>query len=93
MRQSYTAKEKLVALNKLVQNNNNISKTAREVGVSNKIILGWKKNENKILTAKNKNNTKFIGCGQGPAYSDIKKCFHGYLKKGRRINRLSHIAH
>ena len=54
---SYSLKEKLQTFELLRKNNNNVTKTARDCGITSKMVRYWKKQENKICDVVNISTT------------------------------------
>jgi transposase-like protein len=61
-RKSFTVKEKLEAVKKLRDHDGNISLTARNIGISTKMLRNWQNNEQHFVKSK-KTVTLKIGSG------------------------------
>ncbi|KAI5152361.1 hypothetical protein ENBRE01_3223 [Enteropsectra breve] len=71
IRKSYTVKEKLKAIKKLKEERGNISKVARELEITNKMLRDWRNNEDKLLQSSAKHTLRSIGSGRRMLYQEI----------------------
>jgi len=86
-RKSYSSKEKLKTLELLRQNNNNISKTARDCGITNKMLRDWLKQENKICEIGNKATVFRMGSGRTAFFPEIEEELKVWLTTERKTNK------
>ncbi|KAI5151674.1 hypothetical protein ENBRE01_2304 [Enteropsectra breve] len=70
-RKSYTVKEKLKAIKKSKEEQGNMSKVARELEITNKMLRDWRTNEDKLFQSSAKHTLRSIGSGKRMLYQEI----------------------
>ncbi|KAI5153060.1 hypothetical protein ENBRE01_3124 [Enteropsectra breve] len=86
-RKSYTLKDKLNALIRLKEEDRNISKVAREFGITAKMLREWEKNEENLLAASHKKDTRHIGSGRKPLWPDLEIKLREWLYTERSVHK------
>ena len=83
MRRSYTVKVKLDALEKLRENNGNISLTARDIGITNKMLRDWRNNERSLTDSKFKTTVRKLGSRANPEWPILEERLKDWVKEAR----------
>lgn len=87
MRRSYTVKEKLDALSKLRENNGNISLTARNFIISNKMLRDWRNRQDTLVEVKRKIAVRKVGSGCKPAWPALESELKQWVVDARTKNK------
>ena len=86
-RKSYTTQYKLQIIKTLRENAENISKTARKAGISNKMLREWKNKEDVYLSLTSKMTTTRIGSGRTAFSPELEIQLNEWLTNERRVNK------
>lgn len=86
-RKSYTLKEKLETLQRLQQLEGNISATAREKGITPKMLRDWKESESKYIMASGKDAKRHIGSGRTALYPATEEKLYEWVVHNRTTDK------